>query len=162
MAESHDCSTSSLLCAENTNPCFDDVDGNATDGFGVSPSWNHQNNHTHDKDSIFDNIRSESLERFPLQSEERVREMVEREREHLPRDDYLKRLRCGDLDLSFRREALDWIWKVGLIDFSQMVFGFYPIDCWFDSLAVFMSISDLCNCVFVFKNMLWLLPRQIS
>jgi cyclin D1/2/4 len=120
MAKSLDCATSSLLCAESTNTCFDDFDGNATDGFGVSPSWNHQNNHTVNQDSIFDNIRSESLLGFPLQSEERVIEMVEREREHSPRDDYLKRLRSGDLDLSVRRDALDWIWKVGLIDFSQM------------------------------------------
>ncbi|KAL4645211.1 hypothetical protein ACB092_02G220000 [Castanea dentata] len=139
MAESHDCSTSSLLCAENTNTCFDDVDGNATDGFGVSPSWNHQNNHTHNKDSIFDTIRSESLEGFPLQSEERVREMVEREREHLPRDDYLRRLRCGDLDLSVRREALDWIWKA----YDHYSFGPSSVCLSMNYLDRFLSINEL-------------------
>lgn len=55
------------------------------------------------------------------QSEETVRAMVEREREHLPREDYLKRLRSGELDLSVRREALDWIWK------AHTYFGFGPL-----------------------------------
>lgn len=124
MAESFDCVTSSLLCSENSNTCFDGFDCNATDMFEISPSWNHKNSRTHNQDSSFDVIRSESMMGFPLQSEERVREMVEREREHLPLDDYLTRLRSGDLDLSVRREALDWIWKVGLICFSRKVLCF--------------------------------------
>lgn len=50
---------------------------------------------------------------FPSESEEIIREMMEKEKQHLPSDDYIKRLRSGDLDLNVRRrEALNWIWKV--------------------------------------------------
>lgn len=64
--------------------------------------------------------QSDRIPSFPLsssssssrQSEEAVRTMVERESELLPRSDYLDRLRSGRLDLSVRREALDWISKV--------------------------------------------------
>ncbi|KAL2907192.1 Cyclin-D4-1 [Bienertia sinuspersici] len=37
--------------------------------------------------------------------------MIEREREYLPKEDYLKRLRCGELDMGIRGEAFDWIFK---------------------------------------------------
>ncbi|KAK2999784.1 hypothetical protein RJ639_024458 [Escallonia herrerae] len=58
------------------------------------------------------NGRSEPLVDFiPCQSEEGLCLMLEREKELMPKDDYLSRLRSGDLDLSVRREALDWIWK---------------------------------------------------
>ncbi|GKV23497.1 hypothetical protein SLEP1_g33212 [Rubroshorea leprosula] len=113
MAENLDCAASNLLCAENTNTCFGDLDYNAINKFEISHSLHPQQNQTHNEDPFFVNNRSGSLMGFdfPVPSEERVREMVEREIEHLPRDDYLKRLRGGDLDLRVRREALDWIWK---------------------------------------------------
>lgn len=50
---------------------------------------------------------------FPSQSEECVAGLVEREPEHMPRADYGERLRGGGVDLCVRREAIDWIWKVG-------------------------------------------------
>lgn len=115
MADNLDCAASNLLCTENTNTCFDGLDCNVTndDGeFGVSPSWHHKDNQNHTQDLNFNDSRSCSLMGFLLQNEERVREMVENERQHLPKDDYLKRLRSGDLDLRIRREALDWICKV--------------------------------------------------
>lgn len=67
-----------------------------------------------EKDSIFSNgpSDSEALVHLPCLSEECIGYMLEREREHLPRDDYLKRLRNGDLDVGLRREALDWMFKV--------------------------------------------------
>ncbi|KAF5464076.1 hypothetical protein F2P56_014187 [Juglans regia] len=139
MAESFDCVTSNLLCSENSNTCFDGFDCNATNGIGISPSRNKQNNHTHSQDPIFDIIRSESSVGFPLQSEERVREMVEREREHLPRDDYLKRLRSGDLDLSIRREALDWICKAH----AHYSFGPLSVCLSMNYLDRFLSIYEL-------------------
>lgn len=50
---------------------------------------------------------------FQSENDEIIREMVEKEKQHLPSDDYIKRLRSGDLDLNVRRrEALNWIWKV--------------------------------------------------
>lgn len=74
----------------------------AEDGSRISNFWDHTD----------EGSGSEWLACFVAQSEESVRVMVEREREHLPREDYLQRLRNGELDLSVRREALDWIWKV--------------------------------------------------
>jgi hypothetical protein len=41
------------------------------------------------------------------------------------RDDYLKRLRSGDLDFSVRREALYWIWKVVTDCFTWGLLGFW-------------------------------------
>ncbi|XP_010417008.1 PREDICTED: cyclin-D2-1-like isoform X2 [Camelina sativa] len=43
--------------------------------------------------------------------QDRIREMLEKEIEFCPGADYVKRLRSGDLDLSFRNQALDWIFK---------------------------------------------------
>ncbi|KAJ7953532.1 Cyclin [Quillaja saponaria] len=108
MADSSDRVTSNLLCSESSNMCFDDLECNTADGFGISPS--NQINHDHYESPSFSCNESEPIVGFPL-SADVVRLMVEREREHLPREDYLKRLRSGDLDLSVRREALDWIWK---------------------------------------------------
>lgn len=73
--------------------------------------------------SNFDDEKSNSVDTrsifqmgFPLESEEIVREMIEKERQHSPRDDYLKRLRNGDLDFNVRIQALGWIWKVSKSD----------------------------------------------
>ena len=110
MADSFDCATSNLLCAENS---FDEVDFNALDDFGLSPLMPHKDNASYNEDPKFDHNRSKSMLEFQLQSEDMISEMVKRESEHLPSDDYLKRLRSGDLNLSSRREALDWILKVG-------------------------------------------------
>lgn len=117
MADSFDCANSNLLCAENSDTCFDDLNSNTIDDLGLFPSMPHIINNTHNQDPSFNHNRSKSMIDFPLQSEEGVSSMVKRESEHFPRDDYLKRLRNGDLDLSSRREALDWISKVGLVTF---------------------------------------------
>ena len=45
-------------------------------------------------------------------SEDRIKEMLVREIEFCPGTDYVKRLLSGDLDLSVRNQALDWILKV--------------------------------------------------
>ncbi|WCJ31961.1 CYCLIN D4 1 [Euphorbia peplus] len=85
-----------LLCAESTNTCFADFD------LGISKNIN--------QEQPFWN--NDFLMGFPIHSgEDRVMEMVEREIEHLPNHDYLMRLRNGDLDMSARREAFDWIIK---------------------------------------------------
>ncbi|KAJ1442146.1 Cyclin-like [Sesbania bispinosa] len=106
--ESNDPADSSLLCLESSSTCFDDLECDAADG---SPSWDHKNLNFINQCLTKDNHGSEPIVGFLVQSDETVRFLFEREREHLPRDDYLKRLRSGDLDLSVRREALDWIWK---------------------------------------------------
>ncbi|KAL1568088.1 cyclin-D4-1-like isoform X2 [Salvia divinorum] len=101
MAENRgfDCGAASdlLLCDEETKSlCFDDGD--------FVETLNDQIHHQTGSDSG-------PFIPLPFLSEECVDWMVEREREHLPRNDYLMRLRSGELDLSLRREALDWMFK---------------------------------------------------
>ncbi|KAL2246648.1 UNVERIFIED_CONTAM: Cyclin-D4-1, partial [Sesamum indicum] len=109
MAEnsSFDCGAADLLCDEETKGlCFDD--GDLVEPFS---DQSHQTNG--EKGMSFGNGRSDSepLILLPCLSEECIGWMVEREREHLPADDYLKRLRSGELDMSLRKEALDWMFK---------------------------------------------------
>ncbi|XP_031285425.1 cyclin-D4-2-like [Pistacia vera] len=105
MAENLDCADSNLLCSEITSDF--DCSSATVDEFGLP-----QNNLNLIQDSNFNYIRSDFLMGvFPLLNEESFREMVEKERHYMPKDDYLERLRSGALDLSVRKEALDWIFK---------------------------------------------------
>ncbi|XP_068643109.1 cyclin-D3-1-like [Aristolochia californica] len=103
MAPSFECVASSLLCPEDNNSImgFDD-DVGVVDGIENTDS---SNNH---KESFLGDF----LMGLPLQSDECLRVMVERECEHLPREDYLERLQRGQLDFSLRRDAVNWIGKV--------------------------------------------------
>ncbi|KAJ8451863.1 hypothetical protein Cgig2_007346 [Carnegiea gigantea] len=92
-------SSTLLLCDETKDFCFDDLNDHH-DG-DQSPSW-------------FNNASgSEPLIHLPALSEEGFASMVERETDYLPKQDYLSRLRCGELNLGARKEAFDWISKVG-------------------------------------------------
>ncbi|MBA0655785.1 hypothetical protein Goklo_008218, partial [Gossypium klotzschianum] len=145
MEENLDCSASNLLCSENASSCFDDdLDFNAIKEFGVSPDCDHhlKNQIFNQQDPFFINNRSTYLmgsSGFAIQSDDRIKEMVEKEVEHLPEDDYLKRLRSGDLDLSVRKEALDWIWK------ASAYYGFGPLSLCLsiNYLDRFLSVYDL-------------------
>lgn len=106
MAPSFDSAVSSLLCTEDNNSIFGDV---STDYHGVvveefEPTWHHGNHQTHIDDYG---------EILPSQSDECLALMLEKECQHLPNSDYWKRLQTGDLDLVARKEAVDWIFKVG-------------------------------------------------
>ncbi|KAL0342975.1 UNVERIFIED_CONTAM: Cyclin-D2-1 [Sesamum angustifolium] len=108
---SFDCAATDLLCDEGSKGlCFDDDD----DG-GLFEPFNDQSHHESngEKELIFGNggPDSEALMYLPCLSEECICWMVERERVHLPRDDYLSRLRSGELDVRLRRKALDWMFK---------------------------------------------------
>lgn len=108
MAHNSDSATSNLLllCSENSSTCFDD------DGLECDAADGSNSRISHHEGGGGSELL---LACFVAQSEEAVRAMVEREKEHLPRDDYLMRLRSGGLDLDLlgvRKEALDWIWKV--------------------------------------------------
>lgn len=92
--------------------CFDDWEGNAADG---SPSWDHKKRKFNNLCLISDNHGSKPFMGFLTHSDEYVGFLIEREKEHLPRDDYLMRLRSGDLDLGARMEALELISKVFLL-----------------------------------------------
>ncbi|TMW82133.1 hypothetical protein EJD97_006716 [Solanum chilense] len=92
-----------LLCTETKNLCFDDLDSLANDDQQIQGKSKVLN---------FDYGRSVALiDLLPCLSEESFSVMMEREKVFLPKDDYLKRLRIGDLDLNHRREAVNWIWK---------------------------------------------------
>ncbi|KAL6558751.1 hypothetical protein OROMI_019101 [Orobanche minor] len=110
MAEtnSFDCGATDLLCTEETKSLcfFDDGDLDQLEPFD---DQSHQANG--EKGS--GGSGSEPSILLPCLSEDCIGWMVERESEHLPRDDYLMRLRIGELDASLRGDALDWIIKAG-------------------------------------------------
>ncbi|XP_057783857.1 cyclin-D4-2-like [Salvia miltiorrhiza] len=128
-------STDLLFCNEETKAfCFDD-----NDDYHVLQPSTHQN--IAEKDLIFSNgaSDSEALLHLPCLSEECIGYMLEREREHLPRDDYLARLRNGELDVGLRREALDWMFKA-CAHFSFGELCLYSAISYFDR---FLSIYEL-------------------
>ncbi|CAJ1931327.1 unnamed protein product [Sphenostylis stenocarpa] len=136
MVHNSDSAKSNLLCSENSSTCFDDdLEYDGADGPRISHFWDYRNLYSGHEGGG----RSEALACIVAQSEEAVRAMVEREREHFPKVDYLQRLRSGKLDLGVRREALDWIWK------THAYFGLGPLSF---CLAVnyldrFLSVFDL-------------------
>ncbi|KAJ1383905.1 Cyclin-like [Sesbania bispinosa] len=124
MAPSFDC-VSSLLCAED-NSIFDEND------FGGSmemleETWNPRYNGNYNQRQQHYGDPNGWL---PLQSDECLALMVEKECHHLPGGDYVNRLRSGDLDFGARNEAIDWIEKV------REHFGFGP-------LSTYLSINYL-------------------
>ncbi|OIS95948.1 PREDICTED: cyclin-D4-1-like [Nicotiana attenuata] len=106
MAENsnNDCVASNLLfCTETKSSLyFDDLD--------FDQKRVQENNKVL---SFNNNGKSETLliDLLPSLSDESFGFMLKREKDFCPKDDYLKRLRIGDLDLNVRREALNWIWK---------------------------------------------------
>ncbi|KAM3283170.1 cyclin-D4-1 [Capsicum chacoense] len=84
-----------------------------------------QKNQEKSKVLSFNNDRSVALIDFlpsPL-SEESFCVMVEKEKDFLPENDYLMRLRSGNLDLNVRTEAVNWIWKAHVhYGFGEMSF----------------------------------------
>ncbi|KAJ6919784.1 cyclin-D3-1-like [Populus alba x Populus x berolinensis] len=121
MAPSFDCTVSSLLCAEDNNSIFDDNDRYDATVEEFEATWHHGNHQIQNQNSGW---------WLPMQSEECLVLMVEKECQHLPSGDYLKRLRNGDLDLGARKEAVDWIAKV------HAHFGFGP-------LCAYLSVNYL-------------------
>ena len=118
MAESFDrTDLEGLLCTGNDD---DVLDGNAVDEIGTSPFWHNQD---HNQESIFNRNGSESVMGFIVQSEESLREMVQKEIELVPKGDYPQRLRSGEFDMSFRREGIDWICKVGFFSFLLLIWS---------------------------------------
>lgn len=102
-----------LACGETSESWIidnDEDDINYGGGFTNEIDYNHQ---LFTKDDNFGGNGS-----IPMMgsssslSEDRIKEMLEREIEFCPGTDYVKRLLSGDLDLSVRNQALDWILKV--------------------------------------------------
>ncbi|CAI9116183.1 OLC1v1017267C1 [Oldenlandia corymbosa var. corymbosa] len=130
MAPSFDC-VSSLLCAEENSSVFGDDDDDVVIDNGLmeefDDSWNRRSLH-HSLGNR--NCGEEIFTGFPLPGEEYVVSMIDKECQHLPATDYLKRMKNGDLDLGTRLEAVDWITKVH----SQCNFG---------PLCLYLSINYL-------------------
>ncbi|CAL9753182.1 unnamed protein product, partial [Musa acuminata subsp. burmannicoides] len=106
MVPSYDYASSALLCVED-NSCilgFDDGDGD------------NDEDEEHTRGCVSQQKRCDFYGDFPTgfppQSDECLAFLVERETAHMPREDYAERLRSGSLDLSIRRDAIDWILKV--------------------------------------------------
>ncbi|XP_019177181.1 PREDICTED: cyclin-D4-2-like [Ipomoea nil] len=132
MAENnHDYFSTSLLCMETKSICFDDDDSLPTD--------EHSYQSYSDENFISDNGRSEPFIDLPSLSEESFAMMVERETQHSPQADYLRKLTSVDLLLSMRIEAFDWIWKVH----SHFGFGVLSFCLSIMYLDRFLSVYEL-------------------
>ena len=111
MAPSFDCVVSSLLCAEDNAIFGDDELGSALLD-DSDDTWSHRNHRSHTDHNKSRSFVGETMAILPLQSDELLASMAERECHHLLASDYLKRLINGDLDLVARNQAVDWILKV--------------------------------------------------
>ncbi|AES89862.1 putative cyclin B3, G2/mitotic-specific [Medicago truncatula] len=118
MEPSFDC-VASLLCTEEDSSVFDDVEyGGSMEDY--EDLWHPRN------EQRSGGVPNEL--HLPLQSEECLVLMLEKECQQWHGADYLNRLKFGDLDFGARNEAIDWIQKV------QSHFGFGP-------LCVYLSIN---------------------
>ncbi|XP_008782336.2 cyclin-D3-1-like [Phoenix dactylifera] len=107
MGVTHTYASFNLLCAEDNTSILEFDDGEEEGFDGEAKGHEHGWIPGQRTDFYGDCSRS-----FPLQSEECIALLVEKELEHIPREDYAKRLLNGDLDISIRRDAIDWIGKV--------------------------------------------------
>ncbi|BBG95831.1 Cyclin D2 [Prunus dulcis] len=136
MAPSFDCTVSSLLCAEDN--IFDDNDFGSVrlEEECEEAMWPLRNHRNYDQNRGFDDKGG-----LPLQSDEYLASMVEKECHHLPGSDYLMKLQSGDLDLGARKQAVDWIGK------ANAHFSFGPL-CQYLSINYldrFLSAYELPN-----------------
>ncbi|GAB2226122.1 hypothetical protein Drorol1_Dr00021914 [Drosera rotundifolia] len=89
---------SSLLCDETDDALFDDSGG----GDPVE----------HDENPMSGNgFESEDSLMVPVMFDEGFDLMVEKEKGFLPREDYVSRLRSGEVRLNLRQDGFDWILK---------------------------------------------------
>ncbi|GJN22353.1 hypothetical protein PR202_gb09908 [Eleusine coracana subsp. coracana] len=108
MVPGYDCAASVLLCAEDNAAVL------GLDEEGEESSW--PAGATPPRAAAAGGVAVEGyLADFPLQSDECIEALVEREEQLMPVEGYLQKLhrRHGDLDLGgIRKDAIDWIWKV--------------------------------------------------
>ncbi|GFY96095.1 hypothetical protein Acr_11g0004010 [Actinidia rufa] len=136
MVPSFDCTVPSLLCCEDKNSIFcDEVDFGAL-GEKFEPISHHLNHQSNNQNQRFDS--EEASNGLPTQSDELLSLMVERECEHMPASDYLKRLRNGDLDLEARSEAIDWIGKMDHLGLVLWVIE------WIGKVHAYFNFGPLC------------------
>ncbi|KAL0912404.1 hypothetical protein M5K25_018374 [Dendrobium thyrsiflorum] len=97
-----DCASSILLCAEDNSSIL--TFGEEEEVERHCPDWSFQPKSCDFYVCFFMD--------FPLLSDECLGLLIKREVEHLPRDDYAKRLMSGCMEFSIRRDAIDLILKV--------------------------------------------------
>lgn len=108
----------SLLCTETNNLCFDDLEARDDQTREI------------DCENVVGNESEALICAVPLQRDEILCLLFERQGEFLPRGDFLHRLRSGELDLCVRKEALDWIYKVSVLSFFPLIWRiFLCIQC---------------------------------
>ncbi|KAL6523652.1 hypothetical protein OROGR_017255 [Orobanche gracilis] len=136
MAEtnSFDCGATDFLCTEETKSLYFFDDGDLVQ---LEPFDDQSNQASGDKG--IGGSGSEPSILLPCLSEDCIGPMVERESEHLPRDDYLMRLRIGELDASLRGDALDWIIKAG----THLNFGALYLYLAMNYMDRFLSVYNL-------------------
>jgi cyclin D1/2/4, plant len=114
MVPGYDCAASVLLCAEDSAAVL------SLDEEGEESSW--PAGATPPRDAAAGGVAVDGyLTDFPLQSDDCIEALVEKEEEHMPVEGYLQKLqpRHSPLDLGvIRRDAIDWIWKVRSPSFS--------------------------------------------
>ena len=81
MVTSFDCATSNLLCAKDNISIFDDADY-GTEVKAFETAWHHQNHRSRNQDRSFNG--REFFLGFPVQSDECLAVMIEKEYNHLP------------------------------------------------------------------------------
>ncbi|KVH99679.1 cyclin-D4-1-like [Cynara cardunculus var. scolymus] len=142
-----DCLLSSLLCSEdNGSICYDDDDDRYNVEDGV---WGYRNHRNINKNELFiKNLETEHpVLDFPLQSDDCLALLIEKECEQFVGFDYLKKLRKGNLDFVAREQAVDWIRKV------HAHFNFGP-------LCAYLSINYLDRFLAVYefpKDKAWMM-----
>ncbi|XP_020586678.1 cyclin-D4-1-like isoform X2 [Phalaenopsis equestris] len=108
MGVSYNYASSVLLCAEDNNSILDLDDGD--DDLGINGRFLGSGiGKIYDQKTGF---FMDSLMVFPLQTEECLFALLEKESELLPARDYAEKLRSGALDMCVRKDAVDWIRKV--------------------------------------------------
>ncbi|KAK6150367.1 hypothetical protein DH2020_015299 [Rehmannia glutinosa] len=131
---SFDCAASDLLCNEETKGL----------GFFDNDFVDQIYQSNGEKGELF-SCKGSDLEAsvyLPCLSEQCIVWMVEREKMHLPRNDYLERLKCGELDVGLRRWALDWMFKVcARYNYSELCL--YSAMSYFDR---FLSVYEFPVC----------------
>ncbi|KAL3838631.1 hypothetical protein ACJIZ3_023222 [Penstemon smallii] len=124
-----DCSSTNLLCNEETRGLNFDVHDEVQ-------SLNNQN-------QIDVGSNAEQLIRLPCLSEECITWMLQKEKEHFGRNDYLNNYLNGVLEFRFRREAIDWMFKAcNYYNFGESTL--YTATTYFDRfLSVYQSPGDI-------------------
>lgn len=110
----YDSTPSTLLCQEENKDVlgFDEEDGDLENGGDRDVVAIGSSRKRQDCDFVDDYGDDLMFMDFPLMSDECLALSVSQESYHLPRNDYSRRLLSGALDISVRREAIDWIGKV--------------------------------------------------